>query len=163
MNQVNLIKGPDLKLKLKKKGVLSVDICRAFGYNKTTVSRYLSGNMQMPASFIFNVAIFAGFNIADLVEVNKDKKDYLLDENYTDVIDILSEPDEIYHPITKELPAPIKEDTSAPVHTKSSLIQLDTTTLEKMLQDMQSVISDLNRSFTVMSEQLNTIKSQIST
>lgn len=40
MNQVNLIKGSDLKLKLKKKGVLSVDICRAFGYNKTTVSRY---------------------------------------------------------------------------------------------------------------------------
>jgi hypothetical protein len=68
MNQFNIIAGKELRLKLKRKGISSVDIVRDLGYNKSQVSLYFTDNRAMPAHFIVSVASYAKLDISDLVE-----------------------------------------------------------------------------------------------
>jgi transcriptional regulator with XRE-family HTH domain len=67
-NQSNIISGAELRLILKRKRILINDLIEEFGYNRTTISRYLNDKQQMPAHFIINVAAFAGLSIEQLLE-----------------------------------------------------------------------------------------------
>jgi transcriptional regulator with XRE-family HTH domain len=95
MTNIELIKGSDLRLKLKRRGILSVDLCRAFGYNKTTVSRYFTDDMQMSATFVIRVAAYAGLQIKDLIEGQVDEP-VLYRHPDNDVTSIAAEPQAEY-------------------------------------------------------------------
>ena len=146
MSRIELIKGSDLKLKLKKKKISQQDICKEFGYNANTVSRYLSGEIQMPASFILNVAVYAGFNISDLIE----GEPYIIDIDHTEVA---AEPQEEYKSLP---PAPPPEVVAAP-----PLIHIDTASLESTLTDMQSTIRTLQTAISDLSTELDSLKKEI--
>jgi hypothetical protein len=126
MTQISLIKGSDLKLKLKRKRILSVDICRDLGYNENTVSRYFKNKMAMPAKFIVNVAAYAGFSISDLVEGNI--SEYGID---TRPVAVTADDPEIKYTTTPK-PKPQKS--------KKELITIDTSKVEAYLEELQKKI-----------------------
>jgi transcriptional regulator with XRE-family HTH domain len=92
---VELISGPELKIKLKKKNIQQKDICEDLGYNQTTVSRYFTGTQQMPAKFIVEVAVYAGFEISDLVNIEIDPDAVDLDTSDSSKIEA-ADPEEVY-------------------------------------------------------------------
>lgn len=65
---IKLKPAPDLKAILKEKGVALQDICDHFGLHRTTVTRYINGELMMSVSFLFSFADWAGINVYDLVE-----------------------------------------------------------------------------------------------
>lgn len=70
---MEVIKGPNLKLLLKRKGITSAEICSRLNMNPTTVSRYFTDSIAMPATFLIKVAAFANLEIADLIIYESDE------------------------------------------------------------------------------------------
>jgi transcriptional regulator with XRE-family HTH domain len=140
MSRIELIKGSDLKLKLKKKGILQQDIVKKFGYNANTVSRYLSETnpMQMPASFVINVAIMAKLNLSDLIQGYNDP--YII----TDMRDkeVAAEPQVPYiaAPIQKELPPPPPQE----IH-KSDLVTIDVSRLTDIIDKLRTQLENVEQ------------------
>lgn len=138
---IELIKGSKLKILLKRKGILSKDITAAFNLNKTTVSRYFTDDMQMPATFIIKVAVYAGLNISDLIE----GAPYILDVDYTEVA---AEPQVAYITApTQELPPPPPplDDDIKPDLVKIDVSGLSSTIdqLRKQLENLEQNVMDL--------------------
>lgn len=83
---MSLIKGSDLKIKLKRKKVKIDDIVNQYGLVRTTVSRYLNDHMAMPATFIIQVAEFTGMSIDEFIEggTTKGQHDQDIDKSITE-------------------------------------------------------------------------------
>jgi len=47
---IQVIKGSELKLLLKRKKIFQADLVRDLGYNQTTVSRYFTGDLLIPSN-----------------------------------------------------------------------------------------------------------------
>lgn len=62
---MDVIKGSDLKLLLKKKGISQKDLIDSLGFNQTVISRYYNDKNEMPASFLLKVAKMAGLKMSD--------------------------------------------------------------------------------------------------
>lgn len=60
-----LLKGSELKIKLKRRKIKIDDLVAHYGLSRQTVSRYLNDHMAMPATFIIQVAEFANMSIYD--------------------------------------------------------------------------------------------------
>lgn len=144
MSRIELIKGSDLKLKLKKKGILQQDIVKKFGYNANTVSRYLSETnpMQMPASFVINVAIMANLNISDLIE-GYDDPYTIIDMSDKEPKSLAAEPQVQYitAPKVPELPQP-KEDHKEDI---KDLVTIDVTGLTKIIDNLREQIDHVEQ------------------
>lgn len=139
MTDINLIKGSDLKIKLKKMGISSVDLCRAFGYNKTTVSRYFTDDMQMPASFIVKVAKYANLKVSDLIEGDIDP--HTIDIEYNEIHDTVSL---VAEPLpTYSKAAPIYDDEEPVIDTSSIITKLDE--LSGIVDFIKTKIDDIKR------------------
>lgn len=141
MSRIELIKGSDLKLKLKRKGILQQDIVKKFGYNANTVSRYLSETnpMQMPASFILNVASFAKLNISDLIQGDEnDIQDFIIDADWSEALpEIAAEPQAEY----KAIPPP--QEAPPPVVEQRPIISIDVSQLQDTLSHLQAQIDHI--------------------
>jgi len=140
MSQFNTISGSALRLKLKRKGISSVDICRDLGYNKTTVSRYFTNDTAMPATFIIKVAAYAKLSLHDLIDD-------------AHIIDITPPPPAI---TAAAEPAPVYESKKAPdlVPAPSPLVSIDVSALD-------IIIHELRTKLTVMELELGRIKREM--
>lgn len=67
MTEIIPIKGSELKIILKKKRITQNMLSDFFGIHRTTISRYFTDDIQMPASFILKVAVYAKLDIKDLI------------------------------------------------------------------------------------------------
>ena len=142
MNTINIIKGSELKLKLKRKRITSREICEKLGYNKTTVSRYFTDDMAMPATFIVKVAFFAKLNIHDLITGDpNDVEDFIIDADWSESLpELAAEPQAEYQRLP---PAPMQ--LPEPPTPQRPVIIIDTSHLETTLSDLQSQIDDIRR------------------
>lgn len=149
---IDLIKGSKLKILLKKKGILSKHITEAFGLNRTTVSRYFTDDIAMPATFIVKVAFYAKLNIHDLITGDpNDVQDFIIDADWIDadtppVPQIAAEPTPEYQRLP---PAPMQ--LPEPPTPERPVIIIDTSHLESTLSHMQAQIDDIRRQI----EQIN--------
>jgi transcriptional regulator with XRE-family HTH domain len=75
-----LIKGSELKVKLKRRKIKIDDIVAKYNLNRATVSRYLNDHIAMPATFIIQVAEFAGLEIDDFMEGKAVKQEIIKEE-----------------------------------------------------------------------------------
>lgn len=130
---IELIKGSNLKIKLKRKGILSKDIQAAFNLNQTTVSRYFTNDMAMPATFIIKVMKYANFTVDDMIE-GPDKS---ITYTHPDDAQIAAEPAETYLPA----PAP-QRDIDVPVLNMSDLLD-QVADLRAQLESLEQTINDL--------------------
>ena len=137
---IELIKGSKLKILLKRKGILSKHITEAFGLNRTTVSRYFTDDMAMPATFIVKVAFYAKLNIEDLIIGDHDDvEDFIIDTDWTEALtSIASEPVEEYQRLPPA--APMLPEPPAP---QRPIVVIDTSHLDRALSDLQSQIDDI--------------------
>jgi transcriptional regulator with XRE-family HTH domain len=71
---MEVIKGSNLKLLLKKKGITQKFLSESLGIHMTTISRYFTDDVAMPATFVLRVAVLADFQIEDLVKYHKSEK-----------------------------------------------------------------------------------------
>ena len=148
MRDTVLIKGSELKIKLKKKKVKLEEFANHYGLVRTTISRYLNDHMAMPASFIIQVADYTGMEIKDFMR-NKDEdidssssKEY----SYADDDQILPAEDiqESYHPDEKEI-FELKEQDPEEYNRENKLIDLDSTKLETYIHRLESRIQELEK------------------
>jgi transcriptional regulator with XRE-family HTH domain len=132
---IELIKGSQLKILLKRKGIMSKDITETFNLNKTTVSRYFTDDMQMPASFIIKVAAYAGLSLEDLIE-----GDIYQIIDMSD--DVAAEPQVPYiaAPTQKELPPPDDIPTSDLVK-----VDVDVSKLTDIIVDLRKQIDNVEQ------------------
>ena len=139
---IELIKGSKLKILLKRKGILSKHITEAFGLNRTTVSRYFTDDMAMPATFIVKVAFFAKLNIHDLITGDpNDVEDFIIDADWSESLpELAAEPQAEYQRLP---PAPMQ--LPEPPTPQRPVIIIDTSHLETTLSDLQSQIDDIRR------------------
>lgn len=93
MTTLKTISGKELKLILKRKRILQSHLVEEFGMNKSTLSRYFSDSMQMPAAFILKVAHYAKLELKDLVKEEKRPILYAIGE---ESISMAAEPTEKY-------------------------------------------------------------------
>lgn len=66
------IKGSELKLLLKRKGITSLMVSDNLNINRTQLSRYFTDDVAMPANFILRVAAYANLSIDDLIKKQND-------------------------------------------------------------------------------------------
>jgi transcriptional regulator with XRE-family HTH domain len=125
---------------LKRKKITSAEICNKLGYNKTTVSRYFTDDMAMPATFIVKVAFYAKLNIEDLIIGDHDDvEDFIIDTDWTEALtSIASEPVEEYQRLPPA--APMLPEPPAP---QRPIVVIDTSHLDRALSDLQSQIDDI--------------------
>ena len=71
---MEVIKGSDLKLLLKKKGITQKFLSESLGIHMTTISRYFTNDIMMPATFILRVAVLADLKIENLVKYKDTEK-----------------------------------------------------------------------------------------
>lgn len=135
---VELIKGSQLKILLKRKGIKLKDIVEKFDMNRIMVSRYLNDNAAMPASFVLKVALYANLNLNDLLEgtINPNT----IDITYTNVA---AEPQVPYitAPKVPELPEP-KEDQKEDI---KDLVTIDVTGLTKIIDHLREQIDHVEQ------------------
>ena len=133
MSHIELIPGSDLKLKLKKKGILQQDLVREFGYDENTVSRYLSNRIKMPATFIIKVMKYANFTVDDMIE-GTDKYTYIPHDGN---VSIAAEQ------VVTYLPAPAPQsDINVPLLNMSDLLD-QVADLRAQLESLEQTINDL--------------------
>lgn len=68
-----MIKGSELQLLLKKRGILQKDICKKLNINQSQVSRYFTDDINMPATFVIDVAVMANLTIDELIKSQPNK------------------------------------------------------------------------------------------
>jgi transcriptional regulator with XRE-family HTH domain len=138
---LELIKGSQLKILLKRKGIKSMDIVEAFDLNRIMVSRYFNDKAAMPADFIIKVAIYSKLSITDFIETKGD---------FYDVIDLSEHHEQISaaEPEIKYIPEPAKKieipPLKLPEHPKP-FINIDTTELEDKITDLYHKIEDIQQ------------------
>lgn len=136
---INLISGENLKILLKRKGITQKEIIEKFGLHQTTVSRYLTGSMQMPASFILKVAKYANLSINDLIEGDIDP--HTIDIEYNEIHDTASL---VAEPLpTYSKAAPIYDDEEPVIDTSSIITKLDE--LSGVVDFIKTKIDDIKR------------------
>lgn len=65
---MEVIKGSDLKLLLKRKGITQDTLSEKTGVVRSSISRYFSDDVTMPYHFLLKVAAIAGLELKDLVK-----------------------------------------------------------------------------------------------
>lgn len=143
MSSLKLIKGSYLKILLKRKKISQKELCDEFGFNRTTVSRYFSDDMAMPANFIIKVAAYSGLSISDLTEGNDIKSEKSTNsetqissqEKYISASTLhhVAEPHEVY-----DLPA-----ASPPAPAERPMISIDMSVLEDKLRELYRMMHDV--------------------
>lgn len=68
---MEVIKGSDLKLLLKRKGITQNKLSEDLGIDRTQISRYFTDDVIPTYPFIIKVAALAGLSIDDLVKYGK--------------------------------------------------------------------------------------------
>ena len=68
---MEVIKGSDLKLLLKRKGITQSKLSEDLGIDRTQMSRYFTDDVIPTYPFILKVAALAGLSIQDLVKFDK--------------------------------------------------------------------------------------------
>jgi len=63
---MDVIKGSDLKLLLKRRGISSTYLSEMLSIHKSQISRYFTDDITMPASFLLKVAKLAGLFIISI-------------------------------------------------------------------------------------------------
>lgn len=128
---MEVIKGSDLKLLLKKKGISQKDLIDSLGFNQTVISRYYNDKNEMPASFLLKVAKLAGLDMSDLI-----KEDSIS-------TNIVSEPMAVYGRTVKNEPKAVTPDIEVSIKgmSLSAYIQM----VEQRLADMERSVMDLQK------------------
>lgn len=128
---MDVIKGSDLKLLLKKKGISQKDLIDSLGFNQTVISRYYNDKNEMPASFLLKVAKLAGLEMSDLL-----KEDGISTK-------IASEPMAVYERTIKNEPKAVTPDIEVCINGMSiaAYIQM----VEQRLADMERSVMDLQK------------------
>lgn len=70
---MEVIKGSDLKLLLKRKGITQSKLSEDLGIDRTQMSRYFTDDVIPTYPFILKVAAVAGLSIEDLVKFDKNE------------------------------------------------------------------------------------------
>lgn len=70
---MEVIKGSDLKLLLKSKGITQDTLSEKTGVIRTSISRYFSDEVTMPYHFLLKVAVLCGLQLKDLVKYDDDE------------------------------------------------------------------------------------------
>lgn len=138
---IKLISGKNLKILLKRKGISQKELIAKFGLHQTTVSRYLTDSMQMPASFILKVAKYANLSINDLIEGDIDP--HTLDIGYDEVHDtplLVAEPLSTY---AKDAIDDKDDDDEPQIDTSSIITKLDE--LSGVVDFIKTKIDDIKR------------------
>ena len=127
-----LLKGSELKIKLKRRRIKIDDLVAHYGLSRQTVSRYLNDHMAMPATFIIQVAEFANMSIQDFISGS------------------MKESEVITHKLTpiKTYPSPEVVETiaaEAPVEykTEKERIIVDFTNIEERISTIEKEIEDI--------------------
>jgi transcriptional regulator with XRE-family HTH domain len=68
---MEVIKGSDLKLLLKRKGLTQEFISESLGINRSQISRYFTDDVVPTYPFVIKVAALAGLSIDDLIKHDK--------------------------------------------------------------------------------------------
>ena len=123
---MDVIKGSDLKLLLKRKGITSTYLSEKLSIHKSQISRYFTDDIAMPANFIVKVAKLASLEISDLIKMDKD--------------DIVSEPAVPYKKIEK-MSTPANVDVIIDGVSITDYIQK----VEKRLSEMERSVMDLHK------------------
>ena len=122
--QMDVIKGSDLKLLLKKKGITSNYLSDTLGIHKTSISRYFTDDIAMPATFILKVAKLAGLQMSDLVKGDGPS------------VHIVSEPSVVYERTPKKEPIPSVDGLA--IGEYIMMIEKRLLAVEQSLKDMQN-------------------------
>lgn len=134
---MDVIKGSDLKLLLKRKGITSNYISDTLGIHKTSISRYFTDDIAMPATFMLKVAKLAGLEMSDLIKDDSPKSS------------IASEPPFIYKRTPTKEPTPTHGiDVSINGLPIGEYIRM----VEKRLSDMERSIYDMEKKSTRVME-----------
>lgn len=131
---VKLISGKKLQIILKKKGIKQNDLVEITGIAQEQISRYFNDKNAMPASFIIQVAFYAGMKLDDLIEGTIEPN--TIDITYTDVA---AEPQVQYitAPKVPELPE-AKEDPK-------DLVIIDVSGLTKIIDNLREQIDHVEQ------------------
>ena len=121
---MDVIKGSDLKLLLKKKGISQKDVVDTLGFTQTMVSRYYNDKNEMPASFILKVAKLARLQMSDLVKGDGPS------------VHIVSEPSVVYERTPKK--EPIASVDGLAIGEYIMMIEKRLLAVEQSLKDMQN-------------------------
>ena len=121
---MDVIKGSDLKLLLKKKGISQKDVVDTLGFTQTMVSRYYNDKNEMPASFILKVAKLARLQMSDLVKGDGPS------------VHIVSEPSAVYERTPKKEPIPSVDGLA--IGEYIMMIEKRLLAVEQSLKDMQN-------------------------
>jgi transcriptional regulator with XRE-family HTH domain len=65
---MEVIKGSDLKLLLKRKGITQELLSEKTGVVRSSISRYFTDEVTMPYHFLLKVAALSGLQIKDLIK-----------------------------------------------------------------------------------------------
>ena len=99
---MDVIKGSDLKLLLKRRGITSTYLSEMLSIHKSQISRYFTDDITMPASFLLKVAKLANLEMSDLI-----KEDGIS-------TNIVSEPMAVYGRTVKNEPKAVKPASKPP-------------------------------------------------
>jgi len=137
--EIDIIKGSDLKILLKRKGVKINDLSDTFGLSRITVSKYLNDKSTIPASFIIKVIAYAGLKLEDMIAGSIEP--HTIDVDYDDVSDNAAESEPLY------LPAPVVPELPASP-------ALDITQLLTKLTEISGVVDYLNQKIEALKDEL---------
>lgn len=70
---MEVIKGSDLKLLLKRKGITQDILSKKLGVDRSQISRYFTDDVVPTYPFILKVAVISGLEIKDLVKYDNDE------------------------------------------------------------------------------------------
>lgn len=128
---MEVIKGSDLKLLLKRRGITSTYLSEMLSIHKSQISRYFTDDITMPASFLLKVAKLAGLDMSDLI-----KEDSIS-------TNIVSEPMAVYGRTVKNEPKAVTPDIEVSIKgmSLSAYIQM----IEQRLADMERSVMDLQK------------------
>jgi len=128
---MDVIKGSDLKLLLKRRGISSTYLSESLSIHKSQISRYFTDDIAMPATFIIKVAKVARLEISDLI-----KEDGISTK-------IASEPMAVYERTIKNEPKAVTPDIEVCINgmSISAYIQM----VEQRLADMERSVMDLQK------------------
>lgn len=136
MSASRLLKGSELKIKLKKRKIKIDDLVSHYDLSRQTVSRYLNDHMAMPATFIIQVAEFAHMDIQDFISGSM-KESEVMTPKLTP-IKIYPSP-EVVETIAAEAPVEYKTEKERMV-VDFTLIEERISTIEKEIEDLKTHI-----------------------
>lgn len=149
LSMINLISGKKLKLLLKRRRISSIEISNVLNISQSQVSRYLTDEVSMPATFVIRVAAYAKLKIEDLTEGYTEP--HTIDIPHTEVA---AEPPAPC--IAAAEPPPVYQSRKAPdtVPAPSPLVTIDVSALD-------IIIHELRTKLTVMEHEVSKIKQEL--